>query len=181
MRKIFAVCLLVLAGLTALAQKELLGKPFPDISGETLTDKQITIPSNTTGKFTLIGMAYSKDAEQDLKTWLNPVYNKFIAKTGLFDMDLDVNLYFIPMFTGVHVPVAGQAKKKLKEETDKAFYPHVLFYKGELKTYKESLGFDKKDTGYFFVLDKAGKIVYATSGRFSQKKMDEVEDILTRE
>ncbi len=141
-------------------------------------DKTVSIPNNTKGKFTLVGMAYSKDAEEDLKTWLNPVYNKFIAKTGMMDMDLDVNLFFIPMFAGVKTSVAEQAKKKLKSGTDKAFYPHILFYKGELKTYSDALGFDRKDTGYFFVLDRNGKIVYATSGKFKQDKLDEIEDII---
>jgi hypothetical protein len=160
------------------AQSDLIGKKFPEISGETLADKEISIPSKTKGKYTIVGMAYSRDAESDLKTWLNPAYNKFIAKTGMFDMDMEVDMYFIPMFTGTNIPVAGQAKKKLKEDTDKAFYPHIVFYKGELKTYKKELEFDKKDTGYFFLLDPDGKIAYATSGKFSQKKLDEIENIL---
>jgi hypothetical protein len=179
MKNLLAICLL-LSVFPAIAQN-LKGKQFPQIIGETLTDKPVNIPSDTKGKFTLIGMAYSRDAEEDLKTWLNPVYNKFIAKTGMFDMDIDVNLYFIPMFTGVNIPIAEKAKKKLKEDTDKEFYPHVLFYKGELKTYKKELDFENKDTGYFFVLDKDGKIVHATSGRFSSKKMDAVEQILLGE
>jgi hypothetical protein len=160
------------------SQTDLIGKEFLEITGETLLDDLISIPTNTMGKYTIIGMAYSRDAESDLKTWLNPVYNKFIAKTGMFDMDIEVNLFFIPMFTGTNIPIAGQAKKKLKEDTDKAFYPHIVFYKGELKTYKKELEFDKKDTGYFFLLDPDGKIAYATSGKFHQKKLDEIDKIL---
>jgi hypothetical protein len=178
MLKIIITLSLTLAAFSSFGQVKVIGKTFPEITGETLTDKSVSIPNQTNGKFTLIGMAYSQDAENDLKTWLNPVYNKFIAKTGMMDMDLDVNLYFIPMFTGVNATVAGQAQKKLRNETDKAFHPHIVFYKGELKKYKKELEFDQKDTGYFFVLDKTGKIVYATSGKFSQKKLDAVEDIL---
>jgi hypothetical protein len=54
----------------------------------------------------------------------------------------------------------------------------VLFYKGELKPYKEALDFEKKDIPYFFVLDKTGKIVYATSGKYTTAKMDQIENVL---
>lgn len=40
------------------------------------------------------------------------------------------------------------------------------------------LDFEKKDIPYFFVLDKEGRILYATSGRYSVAKMDEVEKVL---
>ncbi|HET6244899.1 MAG: hypothetical protein H0V01_03100 [Bacteroidetes bacterium] len=178
MRKLILIFTFNLIALAIYAQSNLIGKTFPSITGESLSDKNVTIPEDSKGKYTLIGMAYSRDAESDLKTWLNPAYNKFIAKTGLMDMEIDVNLYFIPMFTGTNVAVAGKGKKKMQEDTDKEFHPHVLFYKGELKTYKKALEFDDKDTGYFFILDRQGKIVYATSGRFSEKKMDTIENIL---
>ena len=52
----------------------------------------------------------------------------------------------------------------------------MLFYKGELKTYKAALDFEKKDIPYFFVLDPDGKIVYATSGKYSSAKMEAIEE-----
>lgn len=154
------------------------GKIFPDIAGETCKGKALSIPSDTKGKITLIGMAYSKKAEDDLKTWLSPVYNKFIAKTGMFDSEYDVNLYFIPLFTGANYGAVNAAKKKLKEDTDEILHPHVLFYAGGIKKYKEELGFEEKDSAYFFVLDKNGKIIYTTTGQFSEEKMDAIEDTL---
>jgi thioredoxin-related protein len=56
--------------------------------------------------------------------------------------------------------------------------PSILFYKGKLKPYKESLDFQQKDIPYFFVLDKNGKIVYAASGRYTPEKMAKVEEIV---
>ncbi len=93
-------------------------------------------------------------------------------------MGYDVNVFFVPMFTGVNAAATGTAKKKALQNIDPQILPNILFYKGELKTYKEALDFEKKDTPYFFVLDADGKIVYATSGKFSTKKMDEVESVI---
>src|ERR1041384_5925809 len=77
------------------------GTQFPVLKGETLDDKTISIPNDTKGKSTILCLAYSKDAEEDLKTWYEPTYNKFIAKTELMSDAYDINLYFVPMFTGV--------------------------------------------------------------------------------
>lgn len=162
---------------------QLIGTSFPSISAENVNDRSINIPKQTLGKYTLIGMAYSKKAEDELNTWFGPIYSTFIEKpTGLFaDFAYDVNLYFIPMFTGVNTAAAGTAKKKAIKNMDPSLLPHVLFYKGKLEPYREALDFEKKDTPYFFVLDKEGKIIYATSGSYNQRKLQEIEMLLGEE
>ena len=156
------------------------GKMFPALSGETLDDKKINLPIDTKGKFTLVGMAYSKQAEEELRTWFQPVFTTFLEKPkgGLFNESYDVNIYFVPMFTGVNQAASATAKKKLQEGLDKTFIPHLIIYKGDLKPYKDQLDFEKKDTPYFFVLDKEGKIVYATSGKFTEEKLSKIESQL---
>mgnify|MGYP000384717440 CR=1 FL=1 len=161
-----------------LLSAQVIGKMFPDMEAETVEDKKINLPTDTKGKYTLLGLAYSKKSEDELNSWFNPVYNKFIRKaTGLLaGMGYDVNVYFVPMFTGVNAAATGTAKKKAVKNVDPQLLPYILFYRGELKTYKEALDFEKKDVPYFFVLDKEGKIVYATSGRFTPDKLDDIED-----
>ncbi len=170
------ICSLLFASAPLHAQ--VLGKQFPNISGETLDDKVMNIPEATMGKITLLGMAYSKDAEKALESWLNPTYNKFIARTGMFDAFYDVNVIFIPMFTGVNAATANTVKKKVAKDAQPEIRPHVLFYKGDLDTYREALGFEKRDVPYFFILDKQGKIIHTVTGAYSENKMEEIEDIL---
>lgn len=157
------------------------GDAFPYLEGTTLSNVDLKIPADTKGKFTLIGMAYSKKSEDDLQTWFNPVYNTFIHKSSssLFgDVGYDVNVYFVPMFTGVKKAAASTAERKMKQKVDPKLLPHILFYKGDLKTYKDALDFEKKDVPYFFVLDKEGVVIYATSGAYSASKMREVEELV---
>lgn len=160
--------------------QNLIGKTFPEMETETVTDEMIVLPKDKQDKFTLIGLAYSKKSEDDLITWFSPVYHKFIKEQeGLFaGFGYDVNVYFIPMFTGINAAATGTAKNQAAKNFDPLLLPHILFYKGKLKPYKEALEFDKKDVPYFFVLDKQGKIVYATSGAYSDSKMGEVESVL---
>lgn len=154
------------------------GMQFPDLQGETLDNKTVNIPNDTKGKSTIICMAYSQDAEMDLKTWYEPTYNKFIAKTELMSDAYDINLYFVPMFTGVVEGAAGNAKKKMKEGVQEDIQPHIIVYKGTLDAYKDKLKMDDKKKPYIFVLDKTGKIIYVTSGPYTEDKMDEIEDQL---
>lgn len=164
--------------LGATIQAQVVGSIFPAMEAETVEDKKVALPKDVSGKYTLIGMAYSKKSEDELNTWFQPVFEKFIQKTTgvMADFSYDVNVYFVPMFTGVNAAATGTAKKKALKNIDAKLLPYILFYKGELKKYKEALDFEKRDIPYFFVLDPAGKIVYATSGKYTDTKMDEVEE-----
>ena len=159
---------------------QVVGKMFPDMEAETVEDKKVKLPQDTKGKYTLLGLAYSKKSEDDLNSWFQPVFEKYIQKTTgiLAGFSYDVNVYFVPMFTGINAAATGTAKRKALKNIDPQLLPYVLFYKGELKTYKESLEFDKKDVPYFFVLDPNGKIVHATLGKYSDDKMSEIEDVI---
>lgn len=176
MNKILTILFALLA-VSFAAKSQVVGKAFPDMQAETVEDKKVNLPTDTKGKYTLLGLAYSKKSEDELNTWFEPVFSKFVQKTTglLAGMGYDVNVYFVPMFTGVNAAATGTAKKKAIKNVDPQLLPYVLFYKGELKTYKEALDFEKKDIPYFFVLDPQGKIVYATSGKYSDDKLDEIE------
>ncbi len=157
------------------------GEDFPLMEGESLTHDLVNLPNDLKGKYAILGLAYSKKSEQDLKSWYSPSYNQFIykpEKPSLFAGNYDVHVYFIPMFTGAKRPAYKSVMKKVQKGLDERLKPHILFYKGQLKTYKQALGFKGKDVPYFFVLDDKGKIVFATSGGYSEAKMQEIVDII---
>ncbi len=174
MKKILTIILFA-AFISSHAQ---VGIMFPEIKGVSLSDHVVSVPTATKGKYTLICIAYSNKAEDDLKTWMNPTYNKFINKSGMLDANYDVHLYFIPMFGGLRAATESIAKKELQEGTDKQFYDNVVCYRGSMKFYKETLKLEDKEKPYFYVLDKSGKIIYATSGVYTEDKMDEIEEKL---
>lgn len=177
---VFAAVLL--SGFQMMAQ---VGENFPQINGETVEDKKVNIPGDTRGKYTLVGMAFSQKSDDELQSWFKPVYTRFLqdaGNAGLFsDFAYDVNVYFIPMFSGLKKAAAGTAKKKTLKKVDEELHPHILFYVGQIASYRETLGLENKDQPYFFVLDKEGKIVYATSGHYTNGKMEEVEEVISME
>jgi hypothetical protein len=149
------------------------GKMFPSLSGTTLQDKEVSLPKDTKGKFTVVGVAYSQKADEALKGWFQPVYETFIQ-----DSEYDVNTYFIGMISGIKETVAGTIEKKMKKGVDPVLHKHMLLYKGGIGDYKDQLGLKEKDTPYFFLLDKDGKIVYTTSGSYADAKLEKAEEII---
>jgi hypothetical protein len=159
------------------------GDSFPEMTGTSLTDEEIIVPSATQDKMTLIGIAFSKKAEDDLQTWFQPVWERFIREADpnalIPEMKPDVNVVFIPMFTGLKRGASGSAMKKMQKDVDKKLHPHVIVYSGKMGDYEEILKMTEKDQPYFYVVNKDGEIIYATSGRSSIKKLNEVEELVT--
>lgn len=158
-----------------------LGNIFPDLEGESLVHGMVNIPTDVLGKYTLVGLALSKKSETDLKSWFNPVYQQLIKKPeagSLFSFGYDVNVYFVPMLTGAKRPAYQKVMEKVEKDVDKKLHPHVLFYKGSLDDYKNALKIEDKDIPYFYLLDKEGKIVYATRGSYFDGKLQKIIDQL---
>lgn len=171
---------IVLLAISSSSFAQVIGKVFPEMEAETVEDVVVSIPESTKGKYTLLGLAYSKKSEDELNGWFEPIFYKFIQKTtGLMaGFGYDVNVYFIPMFTGINAAATGTAKRKALKKVDPQLLPYILFYKGELKRFKDELDFEKKDIPYFFVLDPEGNIIFATSGAYSESKLDQVEEVI---
>lgn len=172
----FLFIVIVSASFSILAQ---VGNSFPDMEAESLTNQNVKLPDDIKGKHSLVGLAFSKKAEDDLKGWFEPIYNQFIYKNpnpGPFDFSFDINAYFIPMFTGAKRPAYKKVMTKMKKTVSERLQPNVLFYKGTIHEYKEALNFDGNDVPYFYVLDPDGEIVYSTFGRYTKQKMQEITD-----
>ncbi|HLG03195.1 MAG TPA: hypothetical protein VI731_06345 [Bacteroidia bacterium] len=163
----------------ALAGGPPVGENFPAMRTENLDHKSVSIPNDSKGKPAILVLAYSQQAEKDLLTWMEPAYDRFIAKTELMaDIQYDINLYFIPMFTGSRQGLAAGVQKQMKKDVQDDIQPHILIYKGEIEPYKSGLKMEDGGKPYIFVLDSSGKIVYVTSGAYTEAKMDEIDDKL---
>lgn len=181
MRTLTILIALFFASQFGFAQK---GKPFPKLTGETFDGKAITVPDAGKGKATIIGICFNKDAEGMLRSWANPMYNMFLVKRGddanAFNaaMNYDVNYFFIPRLNLLNRVWDKKTKEKMKEDTDKEFWPYIIFCTDKMKDFKKEMGIDNTDVPYFFVLDKNGVIKEIVSGGYSDKKMGMIEEAI---
>lgn len=149
---------------------------FPNIKGISLEGKEVSIPVNN-GKFSLIAIAFSRKAEDDLRRWLNPLYETFVHKeknsNGFSPAEVnDVNFYFIPLISGFK-----KFADDFKKGTDKEFWQYIVdTEKTDVKEIHKKLELKTDDTPYFFILDQDGKVVEMQSGTYQSSKLDKLED-----
>lgn len=173
----FGLAILFTAVTTTLyAQK---GKVFPSLAGEMLSGKEATLPIDYSGKKTLVGMAWSRKAEDALKSWYEPLYDKFVAKRGIFDSDYDIQLCLVPMYIGLKQAAYEATMKDLRKSNRQDLFPYILFYKGELEPYDTQLGLKDKNLPYFFLLDEGGTVIHSFSGEFSEKQLEKIEELIS--
>ncbi len=150
---------------------------LPTLSAETADRKHVAIPNDLIGKYSLLCFATSSKAQKDLETWMDPVYQKFIAKTGLMDDMFDVNIFFIPILKGIQTTMLQSFKRKVRE-AQADLQPHILFVSGSGDQLVTSLHMTQSDISYLFLLDKEGKIIYKTTGPYTEKKWDDLDDLI---
>lgn len=163
----------VVAGLSATAQST-----FPSLTGETADGKKISLPSDQSGGYTVIGLAYGRGAGPLLEEWYEPAYLRFIAKHGLFATSYECAVYFIPVFVGANKVAYGPSIKKFRDSAEPEIVDHVVFFNGEFDAARQQLGLDRDNIPYFFVLDGQGRIIHRTEGAFSDEKLDAIEEVM---
>ena len=151
---------------------------FPTLVGHTLEGTAITLPENPAKKFTIVGICFKRTAEDALKTWINPMYNTFVAKANSSDyFDVanyyDVNYFFIPLISGFK-----KAANEFKANTQEDLWKNVIDCDTDIKLLKEQLKPSDENAPYFFVINLQGKIVEVVSGKFTEDKMDKLQEAI---
>lgn len=149
---------------------------FPTIIGERTDGGTVELPNASSGRHAIICLAYGQKAGPALEDWYGPAYLRFVAKHGLFASDLDVDVYFVPLFVGLNKAGYGPTMKKLREQGDPDVEERVIFLRGDADGLRDKLGLKDKETPYIFVVDPQGRIVHRTQGAFSDDKLDAIEE-----
>lgn len=170
--------ILLLAAFFTLSAAAQTKTSFPSLSGHTLEGSAINVPLAGTKKFTIVGLCFKRSAEDDLKTWIQPMYDIFVAKakgTDYFDVAnyFDVNYFFIPLISGFK-----KAANDFKASTQPDLWKNVIDCDTDIKLLKTQLKPANVDVPYFYVLDTSGKIIEVVSGRYSEAKMDKIQEAI---
>jgi hypothetical protein len=173
---LFSIILFISINLSA--QK---GKIFPSMECETVKNETYNIPQDTKGKFTIMGLSWSKKSEHDWETWLQPIYDRFISSNNFMQTNYDINVYFVVMFTGVNQAAYKNVMEKTQKQLGDDAASYLLFYKGKLKEYKKELKLGSKEIPHFYVLDENGKVIYIAKGKCTDVKLGEIDALLPNE
>ncbi|MFN4123590.1 MAG: hypothetical protein ACK4GL_09850 [Flavobacteriales bacterium] len=146
---------------------------FPEVFCENLKGQQVLLPRSD--KHQIIVMAFGKHNEKELDSWLQPVYDKFIQKTGLIDLMFDAHVYLLTVLNGVEAAAAKANINKIKNETDEALHPNILVLKSDADLILQTLKPDTKQV-HVYLLNRNGKVLQSVKGKYNEDKMEALED-----
>lgn len=161
------------------------GSVFPSMECYTTEGKKSNIPLQLKGKKSVLCLAYSQKAQEKLQGWLDASVHDLILRSNkpslIPEEPFNIHAFFIAMFTGANQNFANAAETQIKKNVDAQLHPYILLYKGELESIKNTLKMDVHDDPYLFVLDEKGKVLYATHGAYTEKAMDEIQELIAED
>ncbi|MCU0643986.1 MAG: mitochondrial ATPase complex subunit ATP10 [bacterium] len=146
-----------------------IGMPFPELKAETLSGIDMKYPDDVKGKITLILMAFKRETQRKIDSWLEP-----FSKT--FENDTTVQFFEIPMLAGAWKLMSPIIDGGMRSGIPKQKHGNVTTFYGNVNKYCELLGIEDKSDGYVFLLDKNGVIQWRSNGFASEEKLKELFD-----
>jgi len=170
--KSLIIFLLILSGNTCDSQAV-----FSPLSCQDLENRTITFPT-TEGSNTVVVITFSDNAEEQLKTWIDPLYQKFVAKSGMLDGLFNADIKLLSFVSVAQLAVIKMNASAIKKDLPAPLVNSVLYTTSSPDNVKVQISFKNEKTVYVLVLSPEGKILKQVSGAFTEDKMESIEDVL---
>lgn len=127
-----------------------IGMTFPAVRAESLAGTKESIPESARGRVTLVAVAFLRESQGQLDSWLNPFYEKFGKRDGFM-------FYEIPMISSGYKFMKFIIDSGMRGGIPSFKHKHVVTMYGDVKKYLSALDLDPR-YGYAFLLDRQGII-----------------------
>jgi ATP10 protein len=138
-----------------------IGRKFPVVEAKTLAGQETTVPDDAAGKVTLVCVAFLRESQSQLDSWLNPFYEKFGSRD-------DIMFYEVPMISGGYKFMKPIIDGGMRGGLPQFKHKHVVTMYGDVQSYQQALNIDPRN-GHAFLLDREGTIRWQEEG-FSNEK-----------
>ncbi len=143
-----------------------IGKKFPEVTAESLAKVQESIPDSCRGKVTLIAVAFLRENQSQLDSWLEPFIKKFGGQENF-------TFYEVPMISSGYKFMRFIIDNGMRGGLPEFKHKHVVTIYGDVQSYIDALNLDPR-LGYAFLLDTKGIIRWQGQGFSTQETLDEL-------
>lgn len=138
---------------------------FPFLQSQSLARTPVQLPDDARGQVTLILIAFQRQAQEMVDSWLAPYTKKFADTPGF-------TFYEIPMIKGkwwrlFSSSIDGGMRMGIPEKK----HEHVITYYGDISQYLSALDIHDLSLAYAFLLDKRGYIIWRDKGFATSEKI----------
>lgn len=153
------------------------GSIFPTVTCTNLKDKQVVLPADVAGKRTVIALMLSTKADKYMQAWSQPLYNALMADGmgGMMGGNMyNANLCFVGAVKGLAKLALPEMIKKAKKEVDAKYHGNFMYTDTDMDALMKNLTITDKTIPHFVVINTDGKILFQTSGAYSDDKLNEI-------
>ena len=147
------------------SQKLQIGDSFPEIKGELLSHKKITIPDHCKGKVSILIVAFKRGTQPQVDSWITPVMKEFGNHS-------DFRFLEIPMISNFYSWISGYIDNGMRGGIVESMHKNVMTYYGPLGNYFNFFDVQDKQLCYVFLLDKKGKIQFLAKGESKPEQLN---------
>ncbi len=147
-----------------IAQKLQIGDSFPEITGDLLSYKKITIPEHCKGKVSILIVAFKRGTQPQVDSWTTPLMQEF-------SNDSDFRFLEIPMISNFYSWISGYIDNGMRGGIVESMHKNVMTYYGPLDRYFTYFDVQDKKLCYLFLLDREGKIQFLANGESSSAQL----------
>ena len=154
---------------TTYSNKDIAGKVFPDVTGQSLEKEEVNIPKDFNGKFTLLLVGYKQNSQFDIDRWL----------IGLDMTKTRVDVYEIPTIQGLFPRMfSTMINNGMRKGIPKELWKGVVTVFKDGNTVQAFTGNEAPNNTRVILLDENGKISYFYDRGFSVEALNELKTVL---
>lgn len=151
---------------------------IPTFLGEDLNGKKVELPKDLNGKKSLVGIAISPKHQEQLETWIQPVYDELMDENSLASMVYDAEVMLVICFNKTNIKFKKRVYNELHENVLEEFYHNVILTEADAKHISDGLNINDKKIFNVYTLNKEGLVTSHTTGPYSEKKFDKLSSFL---
>ena len=151
---------------------------LPEFSATDLNGKEVFFMKDLSGRKALVGFAFSNAVQEDLQTWIEPVFYEMIDTNSLGSMVYDNEVYLVICFNKANASFREKVRSELIENVLPECYGNVVLTGADAVELSRMLKVGDKGVPHLYAVDRDGKIRHHSSGRYSERKFDELSSYL---
>ncbi len=139
------------------AAKKVTGTRFPEVTSKSLAGNLLTLPDCAEGKITLVSIAFVRNAQEQIDSWIRPFEHEF-GGDGRF------TVYELPMISQGWKVLSWMIDSGMKGGIPVEKHDNVITFYGDYSDYQETLEMEDTQLAYVFLLDRGGIIRWRGQG-----------------
>jgi hypothetical protein len=146
---------------------------FPTVTFDNLERQTFTLPRDFGGERNVVFIAFLRKQQDDIDTWV-PFVKPLVERTR------GTEYYEIPTIKRMIAPMRWFINSGMRGGIDdRAARERTITLYLDKEPFKRSLAITDENTIYVMIVDREGRVLWRTAGRFNAEKGAELEAALT--